>query len=96
MRCVACGSEPVTEQLERTAQGYHRRCQLGGRRTKLRLPLPFRHGQSGGSHAGHLAPGLEGTVPGGSMVVGGQEVAAELEQVVDLSVAGEEPLGLPR
>src|SRR3954470_12485050 len=58
--------------------------------------LALRHDQSGGSHAGHLAPGPEGTVTGGSMVGGGQEVAAELEQVVDLSVAGEEPLRLPR
>jgi len=30
------------------------------------------------------------------MVDGGQEVAAELEEVVDLAVAGEEPLGMPR
>ena len=30
------------------------------------------------------------------MFTGGQEMATELEEVVDLTVAGEEPLGLPR
>ena len=30
------------------------------------------------------------------MVDGGQEVAAELEEVVDLAMAGEEPLGVAR
>jgi hypothetical protein len=30
------------------------------------------------------------------MVGCGQEVAAELEEVVDLAMAGEEPLGMPR
>jgi putative transposase len=37
MRCVACGSEAVTEQLERTAQGYHRlRCRACGRQSNER------------------------------------------------------------
>src|SRR3954454_19023016 len=32
MRCVACGSEAVTERLERTAQGYRRfRCRTCGK-----------------------------------------------------------------
>jgi len=30
------------------------------------------------------------------MFTGGQEMATELEEVVDLTVAGEESLGLPR
>ena len=30
------------------------------------------------------------------MVDGGQEVATEVEEVVELAVAGEEPLGMPR
>ena len=30
------------------------------------------------------------------MIGCGQEVAAELEEVVDLAMAGEEPLGMPR
>jgi hypothetical protein len=46
--------------------------------------------------AGNIAPRLKGTVAGGSVIVGGQEVATELEEVVDLAVAGEEPLGVPR
>jgi hypothetical protein len=41
-------------------------------------------------------PSLEGTVTGSTVIVGGQEVATELEEVVDLAVAGEEPLGMPR
>jgi len=35
-------------------------------------------------------------VTGGSMFGSGQEMAAELEQVVDLAVAGEELLGVLR
>ena len=32
MRCLACGSEAVTERSERTAQGYHRfRCRACGK-----------------------------------------------------------------
>ena len=46
--------------------------------------------------AGDLAPGLKGTVTGGTVIVGGQEVATELEEVVDLALAGEEPLGMAR
>ena len=48
------------------------------------------------SDAGDITPPLEGTVTGSSMVACGQKVAAELEEVVDLAVAGEEPLGMPR
>jgi hypothetical protein len=48
------------------------------------------------SGAGDIAPSLKGTVAGGSVVDGGQEVAAELEEIVDLAVAGEEPLGVAR
>ena len=43
------------------------------------------------SDAGDIASPLKGTVTSGSMVGNGQKVAAELEQVVDLAVAGEEP-----
>ena len=54
-------------------------------------------GRSGStSNAGDIMPGLEGTVTGGAMVDGGQAVAAELEEVVNLAVTEEEPLGMPR
>ena len=43
-----------------------------------------------------ITPGLEGTVTGGSVIVGRQEMAAELEEVVDLAVAGEKSLGVAR
>ena len=48
--------------------------------------------QSG--HAGDLGPGLEGLGPGGSILDGGAVIAADVEQVVDLIVSGEEALGL--
>ena len=46
--------------------------------------------------AGDIMPGLEGTVTGSAMVDGGQAMAAELEEVVNLAVTGEELLGVPR
>src|SRR3954467_7614570 len=45
-------------------------------------------------HAGDRGPGLEGLGPGGSILAGGEVIAAEMEQVVDLIVSGEEALGL--
>ena len=45
-------------------------------------------------HAGNLSPGLEGLGPGGSILVGGDVVAAEVEEVVDPIVGREEALGL--
>src|SRR6059058_4341065 len=47
-------------------------------------------------HAGDLGPGLEGLGSGGSILTGGAVIAAEVEQVVDLIVSGEEALGLAR
>ena len=44
----------------------------------------------------HVKSSLKGTVTGGAMVGCDQAVAAELEEVVNLAVAGEEPLGMPR
>ena len=45
-------------------------------------------------HAGDLGPGLEGLGPGGSIRVGGAVIAAEVEEIVDLIVSGEEALSL--
>src|SRR3954447_2552771 len=45
-------------------------------------------------HAGDLGPDLEGLGPGGSVLGGGAVIAAEVEQVVDLIVSGEEALSL--
>ena len=59
-------------------------------------PWLMLHGRSGGTgDAGDITPSLKGTVTGSSMVACGQKVAAELEEVVDLAVAGKEPLGMP-
>src|SRR3954447_21524390 len=45
-------------------------------------------------NAGDLGPGLEGLGSGGSILVGGAVIAAEVEQVIDLIVSREEALGL--
>src|SRR3954470_24443807 len=45
-------------------------------------------------HAGDLGPGLEGLGPGGSILTGGAVIAAEVEQVGNLIVSGEEALSL--
>jgi hypothetical protein len=45
-------------------------------------------------HAGDRGPGLKGLGPGGAILTGGEVIAAEVEQVVDLIVSGEEALGL--
>ena len=58
------------------------------------VDVDSRSGSTG--DAGDITPGLEGTVTGGAMVDGGQAVAAELEEVVNLAVTGEELLGVPR
>src|SRR3954470_15521746 len=47
-------------------------------------------------HAGDLGPGLKGLGPGGSILGGREVIAAEVEQVVDPVVGGEEALGLAR
>jgi hypothetical protein len=49
--------------------------------------------QSG--NPGDFGPALEGLGPGGSILRGWEVIAAEVEEVVDLIVGGEETLGLP-
>jgi len=48
----------------------------------------------GGRSAGNLAPGAEGSVACGTVLVGGQAVATELEVVVDAGMGGQEALGV--
>ena len=48
----------------------------------------------GGRCASHLAPGTEGRVACGVVLVGCQAVAAELKMVVDAAMGGEEALGM--
>src|SRR3954470_11391881 len=45
-------------------------------------------------HAGDRGPGLEGLGSGGSILDGGAVIAAEVEEVGNLIVSGEEALGL--
>ena len=45
-------------------------------------------------HADDLSPALKGPGPGGSIIAGGDVVAAEMKEVVDLVVGGEEALRL--
>jgi hypothetical protein len=47
-------------------------------------------------NAGDLGPDLEGLGPGGSILDGGDVVAAEVEQIVDPVMSAEEALGLTR
>src|SRR5215207_6082030 len=47
-------------------------------------------------HAADLGPGLKGLGPGGSVLGGRAVIAAEVEEVVDPVVGGEEALGLAR
>ena len=72
------------------------RCQLGCRRASL-MPT-FHPDRTSGStgDAGDIMPDPEGAVTGGAMVGCGQQVATELEEVVDLAVAGEKALGMAR
>src|SRR3712207_1235717 len=54
-------------------------------------------GRSGSTgDANDITPGLEGAITRGAMVDGGQAMAAELEEVVDLAVAGGKSLGVAR
>ena len=48
------------------------------------------------SHAGDLGPGMKGLGSGGSILDGGDVIAAEVEEIVDLIVSGEKALGLTR
>jgi hypothetical protein len=45
---------------------------------------------------GDIAPSPKATVTGSTVIVGGQELATKLEEVVDRAKAGEVPLGMPR
>jgi hypothetical protein len=45
-------------------------------------------------HAGDRGPGLKGLGSGGSILDGGAVIAAEVEEIVDLIVSGEEVLSL--
>ena len=45
-------------------------------------------------HAGDRGPGLEGLGPGGSVLGGRAVIAAEVEEIVDPVMGGEEALGL--
>jgi len=49
----------------------------------------------GRCNVGNFAPGAEGGVACGTVLVGGQAVAAELEVVVDAAVGREEALRVP-
>jgi len=49
-----------------------------------------------GRYADHLAPGSEGGVASGTVLVGRQAVAAKLEVVVDAAVGGKEALSVAR
>src|SRR4051794_17218676 len=47
-------------------------------------------------HAGDRGPGLEGLGSGGAILAGGEVIAAEVEEIVDPVMGGEEASGLAR
>ena len=49
----------------------------------------------GGREADQLAPGAEGGIASGTVLVSGQAMAAKLEMVVDMTMGGKEALGMP-
>src|SRR4051794_5519576 len=69
----------------RTGNGWHHPQSAAGP-TLMREPC----------HAGDLGPGLKGLGAGSSILADGDAVAAEMKEVVDLIVGGEETLCLPR
>ncbi len=48
------------------------------------------------SNRDDLAPGAESGVAGGTVLVGGEAMTAELEMVVDARMGGQELLGMAR
>ena len=53
-----------------------------------------RLGSPAGRGAGHVSPGRESGLASGTVLVGGEAMAAELEVVVDAGVGGQEELGM--
>ena len=63
-------------------------------RQRARLGLGTRSAMPKRQPSGDLGPGLEGLGPGGSILVGRDVIAAEVEEIVDPVMGGEEALGL--
>jgi len=78
-----------------TARRIHRRhCQLVGLRSQWRTMRAACSWLRRSGDAGDLGPNLKGLGPGGSILGGGHLMAAEVEEVVDPVVGGEETLCL--
>lgn len=69
------------------------RCQVDKHR---RVVAPGAGGLLHGAGVGYLAPDLERDVACGTVLAGGQAMASELEMVVNVGVAGQETLRMPR
>jgi len=67
---------------------------IGSGRDKARGEGWAHEGLCPSGHTGDLGPGLKGLGPGGSILGGWEVIAAEVEEIVDLIVSGEEALGL--
>jgi len=78
--------------LIRTRSIGHR--QLVGLKSRWRAMRTARSWLRRSGDAGDLGPNLEGLGPGGSILGGGHLMAAEVEEVVDPVVGGEETLRL--
>ena len=81
------------DERSRRRAGY---CQVSAEEAKLPQAQPSR--QYTLAHEGNtsrIAPGEEGAITGGPVLTGRETMTAELEVVVDRSVSGEKPLGMP-
>ena len=79
---------------QRSKFGSTRRCQVDERR--VLMTSGRRRFLCDISNCGDLMPGAEGGVAYGTVLVGGEAMAAELEVVVDAGVGGQELLGVAR
>ncbi len=93
------GSKTVltgTGRLDLQVPRGHRQV-VGARPTELTGRAPARGWSSGrGGDLADVRPYLEPTRPCGSMFTGGDVVAAEMKEIGDLIVGGEEALYMPR
>src|SRR3954471_7933642 len=93
-RSEACGmglSDKELAKLCKACDGHRQLDWLWSRQGRRGRP---HEGLCPSGHAGDRGPGLEGLGSGGSILTGGAVIAAEVEEVVDPVMAGEEALSL--
>src|SRR3954447_15517650 len=84
---LLAGADPRT--------AFDRYRQVGAGEDRKAASLIGAAASCGSFGARDLGPDREGLRPDGSVLGGGEVIAVEMEEVVDLIVGGEEPLHLP-